>query len=68
MKPIPIRAAKELAETYGYSQVIIIAVGDNGDEHVTTYGAGKPNCDVAARIGQFLSLPPGRLYGIRAKS
>lgn len=55
LKRIPIRAAKEIAETFGYSQVIIIgrAVGENGGEHVTTYGIDKPNCDVAARIGYF---------------
>lgn len=56
MKAIPISAAKHIAETYGYDQVIIIArkVGDNGGEHCTTYGRDKPNCDVAARIGDFL--------------
>jgi len=56
MKPIPINAAKHIADTYGYSQVVIIAraVGDSGGEHVTTYGVDKENCDVAARIGDFL--------------
>jgi hypothetical protein len=56
MKPIPISSAKKIAEAYGYSQVIIIAraVGDGGGEHVTTYGINRENCDVAARIGDFL--------------
>ena len=58
MKPIPISAAKKIAELYGYDQVIIIAreVGDGtkGGEHVTTYGRDKAHCDVAARAGEFL--------------
>jgi len=56
MKPIPITAAKAIAERYGYSQVVIIAraVGPSGGEHVTTYGIDKANCGVAARIGDFL--------------
>ncbi len=57
MKPIPISAARLVAEKYGYDQVVIVArkVGDHpaGGEHVTTYGVDKPNCDVAARIGNF---------------
>ena len=56
MKPIPIAAARRIAEQYGYSQVVIIAraVGDDGGEHVTTYGIDKANCHVAAHIGNFL--------------
>ena len=56
MKPIPIIAAKVIAEQYGYSQVVVIAraVGDDGGEHVTTYGIDKSNCDVAAQIGRFI--------------
>lgn len=57
MKHIPIAAAQHVAEQYQYDQVIIIArkVGDEGGgEHVTTYGVDKANCDVAARIGNFL--------------
>jgi hypothetical protein len=55
-KRIPIGAAKQIAERYGYHQVIVIAraVGEGGIEHVTTYGVDKANCDVAARIGDFL--------------
>lgn len=58
MKPIPISAAKLIADQYGYDQVIIIArkVGDvepNG-EHVTTYGVNKEHCSVAAKVGDFL--------------
>ncbi len=55
MKRIPIRAGKEIAEKYGYDQVVIMArkVGDGGGEHVTTYGVDVANCSVAARIGDF---------------
>lgn len=61
MKPIPISAAKKVAEDYGYDQVIIIArrVGEDPEpygEHVTTYGVNKENCDAAARIGNFLKF------------
>ncbi len=59
MKRIPISAAKRIADDYGYDQVIVYArrVGDDPDphgEHVTTYGADKAHCDVAARIGDHL--------------
>ncbi|MEX0597516.1 MAG: hypothetical protein WD512_13565 [Candidatus Paceibacterota bacterium] len=59
MKPIPVKAAKEIANKYDYDQVIIVArkVGEAHEthgEHVTTYGKDKIHCDVAARIGSFL--------------
>lgn len=59
MKPIPIEAARHIAETYGYDQVIVIArkvdeTSQAGGEHCTTYGVDKANCAVAARIGDFL--------------
>ena len=59
-KPIPIEAAKEISDKYGYDQVVIIAraIDENhngeGGEHVTTYGIDKPNCAVAAHIGNYL--------------
>lgn len=58
MKEIPISAARKVAETYGYDQIIIIArkIGNDGGEHCTTYGKDKANCDVAARIGDFLKF------------
>ncbi len=58
MKPIPIVSARDIAEQFGYDQVVVIArrVGDDGGEHVTTYGRDKTNCDVAARIGDFLKF------------
>lgn len=59
MKAIPISVAREIAVEYDYDQIIIYArkVGAKPDpygEHMTTYGINKVNCDVAARIGNFL--------------
>lgn len=59
MKRIPIRAAKLIAEEYGYDQVLIYArrVGDAPapfGEHMTTYGVTREHCSVAARIGVVL--------------
>lgn len=56
MKPIPISAAKRIAKEYGYDQIVIVArkVGDDGGEHVTTYGIDAAHCEVAARIGTTL--------------
>ncbi len=56
MKAIPISAARRIAESYGYDQVIVIARAVGQGEHVTTYGKDKANCDVAARIGDFLKF------------
>jgi hypothetical protein len=55
MRRIPIAAAREVAERWGYDQIVIIGrkVGSDGGEHVTTYGVDRANCDVAARIGDF---------------
>ena len=56
MKPIPISAAKQIAENYGYDQIVVYArkVGDAGGEHMTTYGKTKEHCDVAARMATTL--------------
>ena len=58
MKPIPITAARSIAEQYGYDQVVIIArkVGEAPDcgEHLTTYGVNKEHCAAPAKIGDFL--------------
>lgn len=65
--PIPISAAKRIADKYGYDQVVIVArkVGDQGCEHVTTYGVDSANCDVAARTGDFLKY---KIMGWRKES
>ncbi|GJD41282.1 hypothetical protein [Methylobacterium bullatum] len=59
MKRIPISAARQIAEAYGYDQVVIYArkVGDDPaphGEHMTTYGANKEHCSVASRIADTL--------------
>ena len=54
MKRIPIKAGKLIAEEYDYDQVVIIARKVGEGEHVTTYGVDMQNCNVAARIGDFL--------------
>lgn len=61
MAPIPIAAAREIAERYGYDQVIIVArrchdTPEPHGEHVTTYGRNAQHCSVAARIGNFLKF------------
>lgn len=56
LKPIPISAAKLIAELYGYEQVVIMARRHSSQptEHVTTYGVDKENCEVAAIMGNAL--------------
>lgn len=59
MKRIPISAARHIAKTYGYDQVIIIGRSVAGDEsgqgeHVTTYGINREHCRIAAKCGNFL--------------
>lgn len=54
-KALPIKAARRIAEKYGFHQVVIVArcVGDDGLEHVTTYGVDDKHCEVAAKMGNF---------------
>jgi hypothetical protein len=56
MKPITVSAARDLAEHFGYDQVVIIArkVGVPGGENVVTFGVDEVHRDVAARMGDFL--------------
>lgn len=56
MKRIPIAAAQRIADEYDYDQVFIFArkVGQDGGEHMTTYGRTKEHCDIAAKIGDLL--------------
>ena len=55
LKPIPVAAAKRMADEFGYHQVVIVArhVGAAGREHVTTYGVDVAHCEVAGRMGNF---------------
>lgn len=58
VKPIPISAAKRIADDYGYHQVVIMArvTGEveGSDEHITTYGINVQHCRVAAIMGDKL--------------
>ena len=59
MKRIPIKAAQQIAKTYGYDQVMIYArkVGEDPQphgEHMTTYGVNKAHCNAVAKFGNFL--------------
>lgn len=56
MKSIPVSAAKYIADTYDYDQVIIVARKVGQGEHCATYGKDKGHCDVAARCGDFLKF------------
>ena len=55
-KTIPIRVARDIARGFGYDQVIVFArkVGEDGVEHMTTYGVNKAHCDSAAQQGRVL--------------
>jgi hypothetical protein len=68
MYRIPIAAAKDIANAFGYDQVIIYGrrVGEAPDpfgEHMTTYGVDPTHCSVAARIGERMQT---ELMGWRA--
>lgn len=59
-RPIPIAAARELAEKYGYDQVVILGADrEQSKNHVATYGVTKEHCDEAAKTGEFI----GRVLG-----
>lgn len=53
---LPIKAARNIAKDYGWDQVIIVArkVGDDGYEHVVTYGKDAAHCEAAARAGNAI--------------
>lgn len=53
---LPIKTAKHIADEYNWDQVIIVArkVGDNGYEHVVTYGKCSAHCEAAARAGNAI--------------
>lgn len=53
---LPIKAAREIADAYGWDQVVVVArkVGGDGIEHVVTYGKDTANCEAAARVGMAL--------------
>lgn len=62
LRPIPITAARHIAEACGYDQVCIIGrrtdhpdfIDGPSGEHVTTYGINKDHCAAAARVGNTI--------------
>ncbi|MCG7520881.1 hypothetical protein [Ruegeria sp. Ofav3-42] len=56
MPELPIKDARDIAEKRGWDQVIIVArkVGNDGYEHVVTYGKDKAHCEAAARAGMAI--------------
>ncbi len=61
MNAIPTTAGKEIAEKYGYDQVVIIARKTGPEpaansEYVTTYGVNKLHCDVACAMGNWIKF------------
>jgi len=54
-KAIPIKVAKDIANNFGYSQVIIHAYdGITNMQHVTTFGKTIADCDNAAEGGNTI--------------
>lgn len=54
-KRIPISAVKEIAEKYGYTQVIVHGYdGETGIQCVATYGKTLKDCDNAAEGGNVI--------------
>ena len=59
-KRIPIKSARDIANNYGYSQVIIVAWDrETGLQHVTTYGKIIQDCEQAAKGGNFVKKALG---------
>lgn len=59
MQEIPISAARDIANKYGYDQVLIYGrrVGEEPQpfgEHLTTYGVTKEHCGVMEKISATL--------------
>jgi hypothetical protein len=50
MKRIPIKAAKDLANKYGQTHLILWS-WDGDCQHITTYGKSLVQCDQAANLG-----------------
>ena len=59
-KKIPIKAAKEIAQTFDKDQVIIVTWdAEHGRTHVTTYGKTLTDCESAAMGGNRVKLALG---------
>lgn len=51
MKRIPIAVAKRLSQQLQIPEIVIVAVEDDGRQHVVTYGKTLRNCSRAAILG-----------------
>lgn len=62
---IPIGAARDLSRRYGCPMVVVFAITPSGDSfNLTTYGATKKLCKLAADIGdQFADAVLGGTVG-----
>lgn len=54
-KKIPIKVAKDIANEYGYNQIIIHGYDiESGTQSVCTYGKSQEDCDNAAKGGNTI--------------
>ena len=55
MTGLALNTARDIAEAYGYDQVIIIArkAGEDGGQHINTFGSVKSRHMVMAMTGEF---------------
>ena len=51
---IPITAAKEISNKYGYKQVVILARNPPNGGWITSYGKNKLHCKIAADMATTL--------------
>jgi len=56
---IPIVEAKRISKNYNMRQVIIVALSNDGTQHVATYGKSMVDCDQAAQGGDFVKKALG---------
>jgi hypothetical protein len=58
--------AKEIAEAYDLSMVIVIGIKDCGTQHITTFGKSKNSslkiADIGNQIKKFLGWPEKRCH------
>lgn len=59
-KKISIESARQIANNFGYTQVVIFALNErSGVQHVTTYGTTGQACQEAADAGNKLKKALG---------
>jgi len=61
-KPVPVAAAREIAERFEKQVVVVFAIDDAHDKsHVTTFGADEQDKHLAAALGTLFS----RVVGVK---